>query len=274
MINYVIATYFGLRQFPDARYAQDQQAFLRAQLQRISMLESGSLGQITVVLSEDSPRAIALPSAVNNVPVRLICRANIGYSYGAFVDGVDTRFEHHIFMEDDYTFTQPSFDKCLLALLRQEQAEFLCAAVYTSEGDPMPHAGISLGITTTKALLAAIPRMELLLQPSTYAIGGHNQKQFSWGFVRAGFSLVDWLHVHPSAYWDSRTRCVHWFERQSRGVGHVQGASFLQPAFVAPLQALEEKNVRVSDHKHWYSASISGDGALQDVKREPSAATT
>lgn len=272
-IHYVIGAYFGARHHADPRYESDPTVLVAAHLASLGHLLH-SLRRVTVVVSGETTRAVdaylsALPPSIGGADLAILRRPNVGMSYGAFSDGfVQTcgEFTHYIFTEDDYLFTQPSFDSELVGELnRRDGCGMLCGAAYRTLHDTMPHAAVFIAIARTEALAAAALRYGGVLphdrQSARPEAGFYGQKAMSFSIQEVGYGLEDWLDRWSTAYWDSAERIARWFgRREGEPDPQRSRGDFDKPAFVVPFQAVGQR-VRISDGQSWHAGVIGEDGS-------------
>lgn len=288
-INYVIASYMGERQ---GALDDHPSIYLPEHIESLDRL-AHDLAQITIVVSGDSLPAVMqkLPKKIRSTPVTVLHRPNAGLSYGAFSDTFDWyggAFSHYLFTEDDYIFTQDLFDRFLLRALDAQNIHnrcgMICGAAYKMHHEvrklsPHKHAAVSIGLSSSEALLAATEERPLPYSRSTALIsdGFIGQTEQSYALIEAGWPVEDWLAQFSCAYWESALRSIRWFSRskepgcRSCGLVH-QGAcddppslpapygDFDLPSLVIPIQALHMDAIQVTDGRSWRTGTVDRSG--------------
>jgi len=268
-INYVVATWSGERrlrvldwglpnehpsQVPDLQRPRfhmpdHPMGYVRAQLKYLEWCEPKLLTQITIMNNlnpDETPQYREflnnLPKDILGIPVVLIDRQNIGYSFGSFSHAYELyrkNFDYYWFTEDDYWPTQKGFDKIAYDMIQERDEQnkqngkppvgWLCMMA-TPWAWPVngvqvtkDHAAAPHGLAKSEACEKTVQRQGFLShkrgrvipldprnkQPMTYpelCIDG--QVMFSWDFVDSGYTVEDW-----------RDRYAHYFAHENGQIG-------------------------------------------------------
>lgn len=225
-VNYVIACWMGPRRADDPRSRADRSFFLREHLRSLSELEH-SIDRVTIVVSTGGDEAAdAYATSITNVggvPVTVILRPNIGFSYASWNHSYDTfkgEFSHYILVEDDYAPCLDGFDEILVGLADRHETYVCGLAAWDGV-----HAAISNGVVSHEVWEKVHPAP--YVQSSSIVAG--NQSQISWSkhFSDRGFPVKDWIDTHSSPFWrySEPRRHLRWY-----------GAPGNPPMFI-PVQA-------------------------------------
>lgn len=187
------------------------------------------LSQITVILPEcPYNNTVSAPDQIQDTPVVLLERQNIGLSYGSWSYAYDLyqdAFDYYILIEDDYVFCLDNFDDILLDLIHSSpNCGYLCSQYEESpwEGRKMrgwrPHAGVANGIVREEAL-AKVKSMHGKLpyaHSSDYNCRG--QIDFSAAIIDAGYMISDFRHRYACPYYSELTRSLTDFAPKRKDV--------------------------------------------------------
>lgn len=151
-VNYMIAAYGGSRRGTNEHYSKDKTYYLKNHLERLEKLKH-NLDQITVIVAKDGECPKEFNEYINDLRKDdnyvIIERVSYGQSYGSWSKGFQEyrEFDYHIFIEDDYVFTQDNFDAIMIEKFeRNENCGYLCSLKYYN------HAAISNGISSKEVL--------------------------------------------------------------------------------------------------------------------------
>lgn len=202
--NYVLCCWSGARRTPDLRRQIDPSFYLRKHIQSLHKLKH-SLDQITIVIPENptEPEFFreylrSVPAQIQDTPVVIMERPNVGLSYGSLSDcyaRYRTAFDFYFFMEDDYVFKQPEFDRLhLQEMLAHPDCGYLCGLAWTVPHQPL-HAGIANGLMRGAALEkifvadGLIPHARNTDYGAAEVVGQIGQSK---AIIAHGYSLRDW----------------------------------------------------------------------------------
>tara|TARA_R110002153_G_scaffold236763_1_gene390897 strand:- start:67 stop:891 length:825 start_codon:yes stop_codon:yes gene_type:complete len=161
-ICYISNFYLGERRVEVQAQQKDRLLFLKTQIITLSEYKH-SLSKIIFnfnLRKQDIPyinEIIALtPKQIQNTPVELNFRDNIGFSYGAWSDifiKYKDKFDYYIFNEDDYFIHDHNFDKYLADTFNSyKDCGYLCAVAYEGGSDYPSHAANCFGISSFEVL--------------------------------------------------------------------------------------------------------------------------
>lgn len=210
-INYVMCCWSGGRRLQDNRYIADPTYYLRKHLRILEKFHH-NLDQITIVVAKNereptSYRTLlnSLPNKIQNSPVVLMERPNLGMSYGSFSDAYKefrTKFDYYFYVEDDGIYLQHDFDKINLEYMEQDgKCGYLCGYV-GSNGFPL-HAAISTGLLRGSALEALwMTRKEIPHSKNNHygQVEGISQIGISQALIKLNYTLKDWRGVYRSGF--------------------------------------------------------------------------
>lgn len=214
-INYVCTLWTGPRR-TDGDEPPDPEYYIKRQLIALEA-QRHNLAQITFVLNRNDllhwqrERDLAviadIPERIQNTPIVIHTRPNVGLSYGAFNYAYqeDPDFDYYIFIEDDYVPVIDGFDHRLVRMFAALRAYsvpklgYLCtyyAAVHPEYG---PHAAISNGLISREALEAI---QEFGAYTANYEEAAKMQIAFSRAFEKAGYGVRDFSHKYRAPFFD------------------------------------------------------------------------
>lgn len=163
-VCYICCVYFGDRRCSVSMYDEDRLLYIKEQVKTLSDFHH-SLSQIVFVfnLEEEHKELFAkakdlIPTTIQNTPVEIIERPNVGMSYGAWSDVFSkhqSSFDYYIFNEDDYFINENDFDTYLVNKFNSyDNIGYLAAIVMNPAPDANypTHAGNSFGISSYKVL--------------------------------------------------------------------------------------------------------------------------
>jgi len=210
-INYVIAAWSGKRREGNDKYHKDRAYYLRQHLRSLRKLKHSNISQITIVIANNTrePKRFtryveSLPDKIGSTKLIVHRRENKGQSYGSYSYAYDIyrhRFSHYIFIEDDYLFVKDNFDLEMAAHLRaRKNCGFLCSLVLPTPSHDYPHAAISNGIATSRALKKIWKKFGSLPHDKNDRNDRNPyttwpQLLFSWAFIDIGMNLEDLSNV-------------------------------------------------------------------------------
>jgi len=201
-INYVIATWSGVRRNPSTEY-------LKKHLQRLFELKH-SLAQITVVIpaGSDNKEFYDLDEETLSKIV-ILHRPENDRSYGQFLYAYKTygnQFSHYIIAEDDYIPNMHYFDDLLYMLMEEKGCDYLCGKYGRfRKTDPL-HPQQNQGIIKSSAfekILANDP------DPKFHKNGiedGQEQSMFAELFTKNGLTICDYSDRYSIPYFDRYLR--------------------------------------------------------------------
>lgn len=204
-INYVCTLWTGPRR-TDGDKPPDAWHYLVHQLEALEA-RLHDLAQITFVLNrytdERNGSILGLiPSSLQDTPVVVHTRPNVGLSYGAFNCAFenDPTFDYYIFIEDDYVPVIDNFDEILFGLFVDDRRDpmlgYLCTHYAAPHPEYGPHAAIANGLISREALQA--------IQPLVIPDGEPYKTQiaFSRAFEKAGYGVRDFSHKYRAPFFD------------------------------------------------------------------------
>ena len=164
-VCYVCCFYFGDRRSSTETYNRDRLSYLKQQILDLSEFKH-NLDRIIFVFNLAKNHleifesfASKIPSQIQNTKVDIICRENIGLSYGGWSEAFSiykNSFDYYIFNEDDYFINDHDFDSYLVNKFNSYSNIGYLAGMVTNPfpGNPLqkPYAGNSFGISSYKVL--------------------------------------------------------------------------------------------------------------------------
>lgn len=201
-INYVIATWSGVRRNPSTEY-------LKKHLKRLFELKH-SLAQITVVIpfGSDNPEFYNLDAETLSKVV-IIYRPENDRSYGQFLFAYKQykdQFTHYIIAEDDYIPNMDHFDFLIYSLMQEKKCDYLCGKYGRFRATDPLHPQQNQGIVKSSAfekILANDP------DPKFYKNGiedGQEQSMFAELFTKNGLTIEDYSDTYSVPYFDRYLR--------------------------------------------------------------------
>ena len=204
---YVCCVYFGDRRRTISDYEQDRLCFLKKQIETLNSFHHNL--DLIVFSINIEPEHYAymnqalkiIPSKIQNTPVEVFLRKNIGLSYGAYSETFmrhRQNFDYFVFNEDDYFFVENDWDAYLMTKYNSlPNSGYLCGV--QRDEDPnwngnRIHAGHSSGIASTRALSMVWEKYGCLPHCSDsneYASLEEVQKEFGHSFVKVGLRVYD-----------------------------------------------------------------------------------
>jgi hypothetical protein len=200
-INYIIACYFGQRRTKTAKSPED---FLEMHLKWLQENQI-ALGRVTVVINaEDISQATCAANLVAKykpyyTDLRFFVRRNIGHSYGAWSDAIETNldndehFSHYFLIEDDYLPNDPKFIDYFLSKFIGNVA-YVCQLILPPQPGIIRHASISNGLLHGAAAsgMRRIGERVFVIHPSIdYKDAEVNQVRFLDNLFEHGFDMND-----------------------------------------------------------------------------------
>jgi len=203
-ICYVINFYLGDRRFDIDTYNIDKLCYLKTQIETLSKYKH-SLTKIIFNFNIEPSHydrlndAISLiPKMIQNTPVEIHIRKNIGISYGAFSDifkKYQDLYDYYIFNEDDYVIVQDNFDDYLVNKFNSlPNCGYLCGLVRETSDIHAKHAGMSSGISSYTALKKVLDTYGELPHAKTGDYGRNeviSQVNQSNAFIQVGYEIYD-----------------------------------------------------------------------------------
>lgn len=174
-------------------------------LKAIETFAQSSVSKVVLVINSDSPEMLS--EALNSanlfensfIPVQVIVRENLGYSYGAWEYGilcnVQEEVDGYFLIEDDYLPSSEDFlsyfsDKLTL------NVGFVAQTIEALSGMAPMHAAVSNGLLSKKAVLSTLEKFNCLfaifpfeLNREDHLMGTENQVTFLAFIQDAGFVL-------------------------------------------------------------------------------------
>jgi len=164
-VCYVCCFYFGDRRSSTETYNRDRLSYIKQQISDLSEFKH-NLDRIIFVFNLDKNHleifesfANKIPSQIQNTKVDIICRENIGLSYGGWSETFSiykNSFDYYIFNEDDYFINDHDFDSYLVNKFNSYGNIGYLAGMITNPfpEKPLqkPYAGNSFGISSYKVL--------------------------------------------------------------------------------------------------------------------------
>jgi len=240
-INYVIATWSGPRRQGNDEYHENSVIYIDKHLKSLSTLKH-NLAQITLVIPfnpEESKEfrdfIKQLPTHINQTPLKLLKRGNLGQSYGSYSDAFMTYrrlFNYFIFIEDDYVFAQDNFDQVMVQMFNScENCGFLCSFVSTALRGELPHGAISNGISNTEILNSIVKKYGELpygedstVEDSAYT--ATPQLEFTRSFIEVKKRLYDYLTVYNAPFNDGGKYKIYGSEKDKSLIVPIQYANY------------------------------------------------
>jgi hypothetical protein len=202
----VVNFYFGERRRTIDDYHTDRLTFLRKHIETLGHYYH-NLDKIVFNLNVDpehyeyvNEALKIVPQKLQNTPVEVHLRKNVGLSYGAFSDTFSRlreEYDYFIFNEDDYFLVENNWDEYLIRKYNSlPNTGYLCAI----QRDEAPwngqriHAGHSFGIASTFALDAVWNLYGCLPHfngSNDYDSQEEAQREFGYSFIRAGLRVYD-----------------------------------------------------------------------------------
>jgi len=201
-INYVIATWSGIRRNPSTEY-------LKKHLQRLFELKH-NLAQITVVrpAGSDNEEFYNIDPEIRK-HITLIDRSENDRSYGQFLFAYKTYenyFTHYIIVEDDYIPNIDHFDTLLVMLMEEKGCDYLCGKYGRfRKTDPL-HPQQNQGIVKSSAFRKILADN---CDPKFYKNGiedGQEQSMFAELFTKNGLTISDYSDRYSIPYFDRYLR--------------------------------------------------------------------
>lgn len=207
-VNYIIACWMGPRRNDDSRAVGDRAFYLKTHLWALEAAQR-SLDHVTIVLAEggdaDADAFTKAVKKVGSVPVTVLVRENLGYSYGSWNHAFDVfgdDFNHHIIVEDDYAPWVVGFDDHLVAHAKEKKT-YVCGAA-SRVGK---HAAISNGIIPRDVWKAVHPAP--CVAGSSVRDGNQSQRIWTAAFASKGYPIQDYMGTHSSPFWVGGS--VRWY---------------------------------------------------------------
>jgi len=177
MINYTTTFYFGPRRV-QTPYSNTEDIYY-THIEQLSKIKYSDITQFSFVfhspLSENLQNNLI--TEINNIPVTIYHRENMGMSYGGLghVASLNLQFPYTFFMEDDYIPKIDYFDKYFLMMMRKDTV-YVCSLKTN-------HAAMSNGLFKTIPLIDAMN-----------SIGGFNQIKKEYGAAEQ-LGQIDLYHA-------------------------------------------------------------------------------
>lgn len=223
--NYIIACWSGKRRLQNPRYNSNPAYYLTQHLNALKEIDTSALSQITLVINENNPepplftQAItAVPTEINNVPVHILRRPNIGMSYGAWVHAFQTfpppKFKYAIVMEDDYMPSHSNMIQELITEIKRETSPptaYVCSYFKKTVPCHPAHAAISNGIIN----LSLLQEKNLLTLPYSDSKSndyGSNEEKGQVGqsqaMINANLKVRDYIDRFSSPFMQANGQIV------------------------------------------------------------------
>lgn len=198
--------YFGERRRTIEEYVIDRLTFLRKQVETLEHYHH-NLDKIVFNFNVEpehyeyvNEAMKIVPKKLQNTPVEVHLRKNVGLSYGAFSDTfyrLRSEYDYFIFNEDDYFLVENNWDEYLIRKYNSlPNTGYLCAIQRDEapwKGDRI-HAGHSFGIASTSSLNAVWDLYNCLPHfdgSNDYDSQEEAQREFGYSFVKAGLRVYD-----------------------------------------------------------------------------------
>jgi hypothetical protein len=203
---YIVSFYFGKRRRTVPEYEKDRLLFLKKQIETLqtyyhnldNIIFSFNLEPDHYSYLNEALKII--PPFVQNSPVEIIIRENLGFSYSAFSESFEKNrknYDYFIFNEDDYFMVENNWDEYLIRKYQDlPNSGYLCAMA-RGEGDTWndnkKYAGHTFGIASTPALNKVWDKYGSL--PNSYELDYKIQERvqidFSHSFIEVGLEVYD-----------------------------------------------------------------------------------
>lgn len=201
-INYVIATWSGVRRNPSTEY-------LKKHLQRLFELKH-SLAQITVVRPAGSDNAEFYNLDAETLSkIVILDRPENDRSYGQFIYAYKTytdQFTDYIIVEDDYIPNIDHFDTLLLLLLKEKECDYLCGKYGRFKTSDPLHPQQNQGIVKASAFEKIIANDPDPFFYKNNINDGQEQSMFAGLFTKNGLTIADYSEEYPIPYFDRYLR--------------------------------------------------------------------
>lgn len=172
-INYLIAAWHGARMFDNYCPPPESSTYYLEQHFKALELLDHSLDQVTVIVPElaSAPQEFRdyidnlQPSLSNGTPIAIHSRANVGRSYGGWVETCHRYkddFTHFFLMEDDYVPVVDNFDELHMEYIRKQGGGYVCHHISKD------HAACSNGIVCSASMQAAYDGHQHLLRETAW----------------------------------------------------------------------------------------------------------
>jgi hypothetical protein len=209
-INYVVALYFGARKMPGVNnmLRKDPYSVAKAHLHALNTLDIPAVKKATFVVSEykhDVDKGIlkVIDEYQSKIPIEVVFRKNLGYSYSAWNDVVNSEIDicdsndYFFLFEDDYVANEDYFYQDYLDKLKdnvgyvcQDKGEF-----HARLGNGIISADIAKKIKESQGSVFFIPH-----QNDDYDGAILNQYHFLDSVKKAGYSLAGMEDKHVTIY--------------------------------------------------------------------------
>jgi hypothetical protein len=256
-INYVVALYFGLRKMPGVNNMLRKNPYSIAleHLKAVNTLNVPDVKKITLIVSEyDAEIDRGLIDVVNNfnskIPVEIFFRKNLGYSYAAWNDYLNTEYkkgsmyDYYFLFEDDYIANVDYFYKDFIEKINPEVG-YVCQFMgefHSRLGNGLITANIIEKIFEKENTVFYIPNND-----STYDGAINNQVHFLDTIPKNGYKIIGMENMHTQIFQN-----YYGFEVS----GNTKG-----PTAIAPVS---ENNWRLSERDAKYGVFRSLDEQLGD----------
>jgi hypothetical protein len=209
-INYVVALYFGKRNMPGVNnmLLKDPYSIAKAHLHALDTLEIPAVKKAIFVVSEykteiDRGFIQVVNEYKGKIPVEIVFRENLGYSYSAWNDVLNAAVEsknldeYYFLFEDDYVANQDYFYQDYLDRLK-DNVGYVCQ----DKGDN--HARLGNGIISTKiAKIVKDAQGDVFYIPhqdDTYSGAVLNNYHFLDTIKKSGFDIVGMQDKHITVF--------------------------------------------------------------------------
>ena len=162
----------------------------------------------------------------DGTPIKIVPMENKGMSYGQrtiILQQEVQKFDHHIFMEDDFGVAIDNFDDILVEKFEsKENCGLLCGLVADPDGRyrigcKTRHAAISNGISNKKILQYMLKFYNGKIPYTT--CGYQSQVMWTNSFIKAGYEIHDWLDEYRSVFFSNNQDPVRIFSESFYNMG-------------------------------------------------------
>lgn len=204
MINYISVFYIGpnrdYRRYQEV-YQVDPLYFVKKQRDFLSYCDEKDISKVTFVFNDDI--SVELKSKIldvkidgGRIPLEIIFRPNLGFSYGAWSDAIIKNindFEYFFIIEDDMLPTREKWYEYMIDNMTYEKP-IMCAYKEVKDGTPFASAPHSLiRGQNCRHLLSKYGQIFLYNTENTYPSAWDSQLKYYNLFLNEGWELLDTL---------------------------------------------------------------------------------
>lgn len=219
-IAYVVACYFGNRRVNDHIYHNENRYdYIEWQIKQLELLKTTLIDKIVFVLSGviEIPNDLNIPKTINNIPVDVLIRENIGLSYGAWnfaVNHYGHEFNYYFLIEDDYIPVMDFWDSVFMDKMVDNVA-YVCS-LFTN------HVAMPNGLIKGSAILETGG-----VKHASSSDYGPNEiaGQIQWGenLQNHGWDIVDIAKEYSIPFLNYLTTVIY--------PGKIDGRKILSPVY-------------------------------------------